>query len=341
MFVVLITVLSLTICCGNQKEPSPRSSLENPARDISIASTFEELFDIVSLVQLDTLPECPIGSITDLDIDGQGNFIIADGWRVGQVYSFAPNGHFRGRVGRHGQGPGEYATPVSVAVNPSGKIVVCDYLQNQLVFYDQDYRYQRSIRGNPRFQYFIHINGIGEIYTYSGTVGPRNIGVFNTIHKFDDSGKEVLSFGPIQAEVLDTGFSAVIDGMSIDSDGFIYEKNPLFSQVRKFGPGGVLIRSFARPDIGEGIEDFRSGHNSSGPFYLREGLLIVQRGKTIDLFDKDGNFIRGDIPLRHKILMAKEDTLYLESQSPDSNQDDQANPIILQAVLRRSRRPRT
>ncbi len=274
------------------------------------------------------------GFVHRLEIDGHGNFIIADGWKAGLVYCFAPDGRFLGMVGGRGQGPGEYATPVSLAIGPGGEILVCDYLQNKLIVYDKDRRYQRTVRGDPRFQYFIHIGEDGATYAYSGSVDPRKTGVFDTIHKYDDSGREVLSFGPIQTEVLDRGFSMVTDGMTIGGDGFIYEKNPLFSQIRKFGPSGALVRSIVRPDKGKRIEDIASHDGYYGLFYLRKGLLVVQSGKTVDLFDNEGRFLKGDLPLRHRILLARGDTLYLESEDTEGGRTEQANPVIIKAELR-------
>jgi hypothetical protein len=126
----------------------------------------------------------------------------------------------------------------------------------------------------------------------------------------------------------------VIDGMTIDSKGLIYEKNPLFYQIRKFDPTGILIRSFSHPRKGDKIEDYRYGDFSNGPFFLQKGLLVIQRGRVVDLFDEDGNFLSGDIPLRHKILMAKGNMLFLEAQREDNGNDERANPLILQAILR-------
>jgi sugar lactone lactonase YvrE len=330
-----IIILAVFICCGNHDKPAPQSSSRVDIQNLISASSFDEIFEIVSRIQLATLPECPIGSITDFAIDGQNNFIIADGWKIGQVYCFAHDGRFLRTIGRHGQGPGEYATPVSVAVNPHVGIVVCDYLQNKLVIFDEKYEYQKTIRGNPGFQYFIHINSLGEIFTYSGTVGPANTKEFNTIHKFKDTGEELLSFGPVQPEILKMGYSAVFDGMTIDNKGFIYEKNPLFYQVRKFGPDGILVHSFSRPDKANKIENYSTGKISNGIFFISKGLLVIQRGSSIDIFDDEGNFLKGDLPLRHKVLFATENSLFLEEQQDDEGQGaEQANPVILQAILR-------
>ncbi len=339
-------MLSLFMGCGEQStsssspssssssSPSTSSSPAAPQSGASEATALEGAFRTVSTVQLETTPECAIGSITDVEIDVHGNFIIADGWKAGLVYCFAPDGRFLGMVGGRGQGPGEYATPVSLAVGPGGEIAVCDYLQNRLIIYDKDRRYQRTVRGNPRFQYFIHIGEDGAIYAYSGSVDPRKTGVFDTIHKYDDSGREALSFGPIQTEVLDRGFSLVADGMAIGGDGFIYEKNPLFSQIRKFDPSGALVRSFVNPDKGKRTEDIASHDGYYGLFYLRKGFLVAQSGKTVDLFDNEGRFLKGDLPLRHRILLARGDTLYLESDDADGGGAEQTNPVIIKAELK-------
>lgn len=332
---IYIFVLCIFVCCGNKNEKALRASAQKDIQNISSASSFEEVFSIVSRIRLDTLPECPISSITDFNIDEAGNFIIADGWDIRQVYCFAQDGRFIRTIGGRGQGPGEYATPISIAIHPHVGIVICDYQQNQLLIYNNIYQYQKSIRGNPRFQYFVHLNSLGEIYTYSGTVGPNNINVFNTIHKYNDSGKETDSFGPVQPKVLKLGFSAVVDGMTISNNGFIFEKNPLYYQIRKFDPSGALIRSFSRPDSINKVENFAEGKISNGPFSLQNGLIIIQRGNALDIFNDEGAFLRGDLPIRDKVLFVKDNTLFLEEHEDDKGAHaGQANPTIIRAVLR-------
>lgn len=334
----LMALLVVTVAfagCGRQRETTASPLSRSELRALSAAKTVGGLFEKPREVQLETNAECAMALMTDMDIDTNGNFVIADGWRLRQVYVFSSDGRFIKILGRQGQGPGEYSTPVGVTVNSNGEILVTDYLRNQIIIYDKGHQYQRSFQGKPRVQYFIHVNAKDEIYTYSGTVGPGRHEVFNTVHKLDEKGNEVLSFAPVPQAVLDMNFSAVDDGLTIDKDNFIYEMNPLYYQVRKYTADGKLAGSFSNPHYGNETRKGESPTILNGPHYLEKGLLIVQRESLIDIFDTEGNFLVGEIPLSQKIIAARGNTLYCEEWDETTPQKTQANPKIICYELRR------
>lgn len=333
----LTSVILILICgaCGSRDRPASSAQPEMGLRAFSAAYITGDVFEKPREVQLETKAECAVAEVSDLELDANGNFIIADGWRLRQVFVFTPDGHFIKILGRVGQGPGEYSTPVSVAVNSGGEILVSDYLRNQIIVFDMDFLYQRSLPGKPRIQYFLHVSTKNEIYTYSGAVGPRRHEVFNAIHKLDKDGAEVLSFAPVPQAVLDLNFSAVDDGMTIDKDDFVYEMNPLNYQIRKYTAGGKLVGSFTNFHYRDKRKEGGSPTILNGPHYLEKGLLVVQRGDLIDIFDTSGNFLAGDIPFSQKIVAARGNTLYCVKWDETTGQKAQANPKIVCWELRR------
>jgi hypothetical protein len=56
---------------------SPLSSSE--IKKLSSAERIEDVFEIVSEIQLSTSEDCAIAYITDMAIDSNGNYVIADG----------------------------------------------------------------------------------------------------------------------------------------------------------------------------------------------------------------------------------------------------------------------
>lgn len=269
-----------------------------------------------------------------MDIDAGGDFIVSDGWQLGRVYLFAADGRYLRTLGRRGQGPGEYSTPVSVAVNSGGEILICDYLRNQIVIYGADYGYKRSITVKPRIQYFIHLDNKDGIFLYSGVVGPRQREVFDTIHRLDESGSWALSFAPITEDVLNTGFSAIADGMTIGEGNHIYEMNPLYYQIRKYTADGKLIRSFTNPNIEKKLRKSGPEGILNGPFYLEGGLIVVQRDGYLDIFDTEGNLIVDEITMAPKIIHARRNTLFLGEWTMAGPGGTQLNPEIICLRLR-------
>jgi hypothetical protein len=335
IILICLTALLLSSAdCIRREKPlsSPLSRWELQA--VSSAKKVDDIFEKACDIQLETNTACTIASISDMDIDAKENFVIADGWQLGQVYLFARDGQFIKILGKRGQGPGEYSTPVSVGLNSRGEILISDYLRNQIIVYSPDYVYRESIPGKPRIYYFVHLNRKDEIYMYSGTVGPLHREAFDTIHKLNEKGIEILAFAPVPRNVLDMDFSVVYDGMAIDRDDFIYEMNPLYYQIRKYTADGKLIRSFSNPNSKNKMRKGGSAKILNGPYYLEKGLLIVQREDCLDIFDTEGNFIVGKIPLAQKIVNARRNALYLEEWEMPGPEKTQLNPKIICYELR-------
>jgi hypothetical protein len=330
----LAVVLVISVGCCRQERPEASPLSPSETRRLSAASTANDIFERPRRIELEAGPESAVALITDMDIGADGDFIIADGWRLRQVLVFSSDGRFVKALGKHGQGPGEYETPVSVAVNSRGEILISDYMRNEVIVYAGDGRYLRSLQGKPRIPYFLHLNSKDEIYAYSGTVGPGTRAVFDAVHKLDGQGAEVLSFAPVPEAVLKLRFSAVDDGMTIGEDDMIYEMNPLYYQIRKYTPDGKLLAAFSSPRFHKAAKPGEPPEILNGPHYLEGGLLVIQRGKDIDILDTAGNFLAGDIPLPQKIVAAKRKTLYCEDWDETAPPKTQANLKIVCYELR-------
>lgn len=296
-------------------------------RRLSSAKSMEDIFVMESETQLELTGESSIATITDMALDSKGNYIISDGVHLNQVWIFDHEGKFLQKLGKKGQGPGEYTAPLSVAVNSEGKIMVNDYYGMQIIFYDRNYQYERELK--KLRGHYIHVNSKNEIYLYEGMVPPVDRGVFDTIKKVDVNGKVVLSFAPIPDKALKTNYSIMADGMDIDKNDFIYEMNSLYYQIRKYTSEGKLIKSFKNPYFRDIRRKGKHPLSLNGPFCLENGLLIIQREKNLDLFDTEGNFIVGGIPVTHKVIYARGNGIYLEVWEEAEARERFLNPKII------------
>ena len=158
--------------------------------------------------------------------------------------------------------------------------------------------------------------------------------VFDTIKKLNNDGETILSFAPIPEEVFKFLFSCSNDGMAIDKDNFIYEMNPLFYRIRKYTSDGQLVKSFVnphfqQPELKEGKEVILSG-----PYYLEKGLLLVQLQNHLDIFDTEGNFLVGGIPLSLNIIYSDGNSIYLEKWEEPQSGEQFPNPAIISYKLK-------
>jgi len=327
MGLAIVLLFSWSCSHGDKIMNSPLSEFEVKA--LSSAEKMEDIFLKIFETQLELTEESAIAVISDMVMDSKRNFIIADGWRLNSVWIFSPEGHFIKKLGQQGQGPGEYATPEKLAVNAEGDILVTDYMRRRIIFYDRDYRYEREILVKERMYRSAHVNCKNEIYMYEGMVGPTVHDVFDTIKKLNNKGEIVLTFAPIPENVLKMRYSASGDGMTIDKNNFIFEMNPLYYQIRKYTADGDLIKSFTNPHFRTDKKENKKPIVLNGPYYLEKGLLIVQWENRIDIFDTEGHFLVGGIPLSQKIIYSQGNCIYLEKWEEPESQKQQLNPKII------------
>jgi len=333
---VIFMSLIIFMSCVSEKATIDSPLTPSEIQKLQNAKTIEDIFGKESEIQLATSAECAIALITDMEIDAKGNYIVADGWQQKAVFIFGPDGKFMKELGKQGQGPGEYSTPVSIDINSKQEILVADYLSSRIHVYDKNFNFIRSIFCKPRIHYFIHLNSRDEIFMYSGAVLPFRRESYNTILKYDDQGKTIHSFAPLPEEVLDVKFSATQDGMTIDRNDFIYEMNPLHYNIRKFTPEGDLVKSFTRKTRLFKIitEDGQAPIIVYGPYYLDKGLIIAQVSDHLEIYDTKGNFMAGEIPFSSKIIGTHGNCFLIESWEESKKPEEQPNPKIIWLKLK-------
>jgi len=331
-FMFLVNILLFLCFSSSQGQHVLLTSSQR--KKMSSAKKFDDIFKRVSEVQLATDSDCLISLITDMAIDKNGNLIIADGWQSKAVFIFGPDGSFIRELGRQGQGPGEYTTPVSLDIGRNGDIYVVDYLNNRINVYDENFDIKKTIvPRQSRIKHFIRLNSRDEIYMFSGAnrllFGATQ--VFDTITKFDWQGNLIGSFAPFPKEVANVKFFSGQNGMTIGDDDFIYEMNPLYYQIRKFNSEGELIKSFSRHTKLFQIitEENKSPIIVHGPYYLEKGLIMANVSEHLEIYDTEGNFIVGKLPFSKKILGTMGNSIYVEQWPEEDVQTELSNPKLI------------
>ena len=106
-------LLGASLLAGCSGSPAPRH-----------AESASDAFLELSRVVLEDSPIATIGQLRDFVPYGE-EFLVADGM-TDRVMAFSANGEFERAVGRQGDGPGEFKTPVSLLVDADSSIVVAD-----------------------------------------------------------------------------------------------------------------------------------------------------------------------------------------------------------------------
>jgi 6-bladed beta-propeller len=83
----------------------------------------------------DAVPPSVFGRIADLDVDGAGRLYVLD-QLAREVRVFDPDGRFLRRMGRRGEGPGEFGQFVNGVIVLDGTVVVADWTLGRLTTFD-------------------------------------------------------------------------------------------------------------------------------------------------------------------------------------------------------------
>lgn len=213
--------------------------------------------------------ELTFGWIEDVQLDSAGNIFVIDKY-AHSIPWFDRSGRFRGRIGREGEGPGEFHTPFAAAIDDENRLHVVDV-------------------GNLRISTFTvspdRITHVGDQrLTVPAhdicTIGRRRFlltpaGEF-LIHEIDDAGRVIASFGellepdPQLAATFGSlphtplNYGRIACGPERDR---IYYMSEYMGIVRAYGADGTLRWAVALPDFYR--VDWRRG---------RSGLCCVYAG---------------------------------------------------------------
>ena len=134
--VILSSVLGACTSSILRVENSDVASIFLPLNQREQVVSLSEVADSLRYIPLETTDSCLIGSIDKLLQTEAGCFIVVDKEIAVSIYVFDSDGHFLNRIGRHGQGPGEYISIEDVTCG-YGYIYVWDSNLNKVLKYTE------------------------------------------------------------------------------------------------------------------------------------------------------------------------------------------------------------
>ena len=135
--------LLLFISCREQvsvHDALHHAAIDIPSINLNSISESDQLqmtvfADSVTHIKLETTDESLVGRISKILFFD--NLLIIQDRQTHSVFVFDRNGKFINRIGRRGQGPGEYVSILRVMLNPDNRqIMVFDGASNKLIYYD-------------------------------------------------------------------------------------------------------------------------------------------------------------------------------------------------------------
>jgi len=220
---------------------------------------FKSVFKLKKEIVLQQNDKSFISSIHDCFVDSTGIFIVDS--KLAEVKLFDnESGQLKALLGKKGNGPGEFITPVAISVN-NKYIFVSDIGARQIKVFDKKHLKYKT-------QFYIldgrEIKAVNNrIYSAYDDLQSKT-----SLHIFTLSGNHIEDFGVIPRMTLD--YKLVSDGVSFDydNDDNIYEVHEMAGQIYKYNSKNKLLHSLKLKT--ETYKPVKKGFNS---FYSKEKSL--------------------------------------------------------------------
>lgn len=166
-----------------------------------------------------------------------GNIIVND-QKVKQIFMFDERGSFIKKIGRAGQGPGEFGNPFCMTTT-SDSIIVADNSNMRIQYYDLEGNFIRD------FKIFkalidISVNTEGLIYAAPLRINPE----YSLVDVLDKNGKLLTSFGKARFGEKSTSFISNRVKISMNNKNDLYLAFNSFPLVCRYTADGNLQTEF-------------------------------------------------------------------------------------------------
>jgi hypothetical protein len=147
--VVLLVLIMLTACKtqkaewkGTIEQEDGVTVVKNPKEPMYEENVFS-LEEELSIGEAEGREEYMFSQIRSMAVDDVGRIYVLDA-RESQVKVFDQNGTYIRSIGKRGQGPGEFITPLSISITGQNELVVDDF-RSRLVIFSLEGEFKKNI----------------------------------------------------------------------------------------------------------------------------------------------------------------------------------------------------
>lgn len=133
-----LTCLLLCACSGKVAQ---RQAIVIDLMDAKDSIPYSVFVDSIETIPLETTDSCLIGGIQDIVVTNDRFFVFDQ--KMQTIWAFDRQGRFINRIGKRGNGPGEYVRISQIEYDTKKQMIVL-LIWNRLVYYTPDGRYVKS-----------------------------------------------------------------------------------------------------------------------------------------------------------------------------------------------------
>ena len=159
---------------------------------------------------------------------GTGLLYVVDA-QAHQVLAYRPDGTLQDRIGRRGDGPGEFNFPTNIGISPDGRLLVSDSMNFRIQIFEPDGRFVSAFGR--------HGNALGDLARPKGVAADSDghiyvvEGLFDVVNIYDTTGRPLLTFGGAGNV---PGRFWLASGLFIDAQDRIYVADSYNGRVQLF-----------------------------------------------------------------------------------------------------------
>lgn len=140
-----LLLLGMVACDGGGAPEGGGAGLPTTESSPPFAEWSMDPVPVVRIGAVDGPPEYQLSRVAFAGRLSDGRFVVVDGGSS-ELRWFSPDGNFQLRAGGRGEGPGEFLRVVSAAVTPQDSVVLYDFRNQRLTWFDAEGVLGRTVR---------------------------------------------------------------------------------------------------------------------------------------------------------------------------------------------------
>lgn len=237
----------------------------------------------------------------ELAIDAQGNMFVTEGFEGAhsRVLKLSPTGQLLATFGTDGSGPGQFNSPLGVALDMQGNLYVADFFNDRVQKFSPTGEVLTTWGstgvgpGKFRGPLGVALDAQGNVYVTDAGSADGSFTDYR-IQKFSPAGQEISSWG---SAGTGPGQFRNPNGIALDAQGNVYVTDSDNHRIQKLSPTGQPLAMWGKSGTAPGqfVVPHGIALDSTGNMYVTDRALdrvqkLSPTGQVLGVWDAQGTY---------------------------------------------------